>query len=73
MGTACSGEGYLHSGLPSIFLLETGNALLWSAASERVQPETINKERRCGHSCKRAPIQEALTWAGIPFPWERDT
>lgn len=70
MAGACSGEGYLHSGLPSIFLFEMGNALLWSAASEGVQVETINEEQRCGHSCERAPIQEAITWAGIPYPQE---
>lgn len=66
MATACSGGGYLHSGLPSIFLFEMGNVLLCSAASECAQLETTNKEHRCGHSCERAPIQEAITWAGIP-------
>lgn len=73
MASACTGEGYLHSGLPSTFLFEMGNALLWSAAPERVQLETANKEHRCGRGCERAPIQEAITWAGIPYSQERDT
>lgn len=68
MASACSGEGYLHSGLPSIFLFEMGNALLWSAASELGQLETINKEHRCGQSCERAPIQKPLPELGFPTP-----
>lgn len=73
MARACRGEGYLHSRLPSIFLFEMGNALLWSAASGCVQVETINKEHRCGHSCERAPMQEAITWAGVPYHQKRGT
>lgn len=61
------------SGLRRVFVFEMGNMLFWSAASGHIQLETIHKECRCDRSCERAPIQEAVTWAVIPYPWERDT
>lgn len=68
-----SGGGYLQGpALPRVFVFKMGNTVL-SAASRRVQLETVQKEHRCDQSREKAPIQEAITWAGIPYPWERDT
>lgn len=53
--------------------IQNGKHTVLSAASRRVQLETVQKEHRCDHSREKAPIQEAITWAGIPYPWERDT